>query len=106
MPSDGMAVAAGNYYNIVLKQNGSVWTTCENSKGELAFLGESTTIKRPFSMVRGISAAKAVSAGSYHCMLLTRDGHVLTAGWNKYDQLGGGPRRTTPNLLESYLVVR
>ena len=87
MSSRAMAVDAGTGYSIVLKKDGSVWTTDEpNAKS--SFLNRSKTIRRTFSVVRIITDAKAVAAGTYHSIVLTQEGHVWASGWNKHGQLG------------------
>ena len=85
-----VAAAAGTGYSIVLKQDGSVWSTGTQSSGELSFFDGSATRRRTFGVVEAITGAKAVNAGCYHSMVLTQEGHVWSAGWNKYGQLGDG----------------
>ena len=71
-----MAIAAGNEFGIVLKQNGYVWATGRNTVGQL---GDGTTIgKVTLFFVKMIPGAKAVAAGGYHRMILTGNGRVLT----------------------------
>ena len=89
IPSGATAAAAGNSYSIVVKHDGTVWTTGTSSNGEVSFFGGSTISSR-FSVVTKIPGAKAVSAGSYHSMVLTQEGQIWTMGWNKYGQLGDG----------------
>ena len=90
IPRGATAAAAGNYYSIVLNQDGSVMITGKTSKGQLFFLDPMATRRRTFSVVKMIPDAKAVAAGGYHSMILTRRGRVWAAGWNKYGQLGDG----------------
>ena len=85
-----MAAAAGDCFSIVLKQDGSVWATGEQSGEQLSFTSGTTITRREFSLVELISGAEAVSAGGYHSMVLTHEGHVWVTGWNKYGQLGNG----------------
>ena len=90
IPSGATTAAAGSGNSIVVKQDGSVWTTGKNSKGKFAFYDGSTTSRRTFSVVKTVRDAKAVAAGKYHSMVLTRQGRVWATGWNKYGQLGDG----------------
>ena len=82
---DVTAAAAGFSHNMVAKEDGSVWITGSNSKGELGIA--STTNRDLFFLVqRFTSNAKAIAAGGYHSIVLTRDGYVFATGWNKYGQ--------------------
>ena len=51
------------------------------------FFDGSTTNKRSFSFTNINLGANAVAAGGYHSIVLTQEGHVFVAGWNKYGQL-------------------
>ena len=51
-------------------------------------------------MQRFTSNAKAIAAGGYHSIVLTRDGYVFATGWNKkYGQLGDKSKFDTTNLF-------
>ena len=89
IPSGVTAVAAGNGYSIALKQDGSVWSTGSNWRGQLG--DGSRAAKKMFTLVLMFSSrAKAVTTGGHHSMVLTHDGRVWATGWNKYGQLGFG----------------
>ena len=87
--SDATVAAAGKFFSIVLKQDGNVMLMGKSSTTRLSFLGE-TQNWRMFSVVKMIFGAKAVAAGGYHGIVLTREGLVLGTGWNKHGQLGDG----------------
>ena len=72
--SDGKAVAAGGYHSIILRVDGTVWTTGWNMYGQL---GDGTTIDRNFYHVVS-SNAKAIAAGTRHSIVLKMDGSVWT----------------------------
>ena len=91
------AAAAGNGYSIVLKQDGSVWKTTQDSKGRFTFSGESTDSSH-FSMIPG---AIAVAAGGHHSMVLKHDGSVWTTGDNKHGQLG----RSSTRIKDGFVKV-
>ena len=100
IPGGVNAVAAGAYHSILLMSDNSVWATGKNDKGQL---GDGTRSNRnifgpikdatyscinEFLFRKRFGAAKAIAAGGYHSMVLTSDGAVWTAGWNRYGQLG------------------
>lgn len=83
-----VAISAGNYHNLALKENGTVWAWGDNDWGAL---GDGTTTKRIVPVqVNGLSGVKAVSAGGWHSIALKTDGTVWTWGYNKYGQVGDG----------------
>ena len=101
IPSGATAAVAGNGYSVMLK-GGSVWTTGQMTKGEFPFVIEESTISRQaFSMAR-IPGAKAVAAGGYHTMVITKKGRVWAMGWNKYGQLGDG---STSSQTKFFVVM-
>ena len=74
-------------YSMVLKQDGSVWTTGKNSDGQLG--DGSTTDKSSFAQVL-FGAAQVVAAGRDFSMVLKQDGSVWATGKNNHGQLGDG----------------
>ena len=64
------AVAGGSDHRMVLKQDGSVWTTGKNYYGQLG--DGSTRNKHRFVQVV-TSGAQAVAAGIGHSMMLGQD---------------------------------
>ena len=90
IPSGAMAVAAGTGSSMVIKQDGSVWATYKKARGQLFFFCGSVSDRRTFSAVKIITGANAVAIGSYHAMVLTQQGWVWSAGWNKHGQIGDG----------------
>ena len=55
------------------------------------YRGDGTHIcKDKFVIVSIIMGTKSVATGSYHSMVLTKEGDVWTSGWNKYGQIGDG----------------
>ena len=85
--SGASCVVAGRDYSIVLKHDGSVWTTGRNQHDHLGV--GSTTSKSKFERV-AFGDVKAASAGSYHSMVLKSNDSVWTTGRNAYGQLGDG----------------
>ena len=80
-------VAAGDLHSIVVKQDGSVWVTGQNNKGQL----RDGTRDGRYSFLEAIpSGAVHVAAGGYHTMVVKEDGSVRATGCNQFDQLGDG----------------
>ena len=67
IPTGATAVAAGNGYSMVLRQDGSVWGMGRNAYGQL---GDGTKDRKGmFSFVQVITDAKDVVAGGSHSMV-------------------------------------
>ena len=80
------AVAAGPYYSMVLKKDGSVWAMGANQYGQLGVKSRPSST-RLLLAGRGM---KAVAAGGEHSMALKQDGSVWVTGRNNNGQLGDG----------------
>jgi RHS repeat-associated protein len=72
----------------IVKADGTVWTSGDNSVGELG-LGNFTSFTTPMQ-VTGVSGVKSVANGYYHVLVLKSDGSVWSWGYNNYGQLGTG----------------
>jgi alpha-tubulin suppressor-like RCC1 family protein len=81
-------VSAGAQSSAVLKSDGTVWTSGDNSYGQLG-TGNLKGSAAP-TQVPGLSGCTAVSSGYYHVLALRRDGTVWTWGHNGDGQLGTG----------------
>ncbi|AEC01563.1 fimbrillin family protein [Parasphaerochaeta coccoides] len=100
MGSDVAAVSTGASHTMILKKNGTLWATGQNNDGQLG-LGDSssgTDRSTPVQVLAMGSDVEAVSAGSYHTMILKKDGTLWATGRNYDGQLGDGTTtsRTTP----------
>ena len=86
-------VAAGAYHTVVLKSDGTVWTTGYNGYGQL---GDGTTDNQvDFIKVEGIpEKVVAISANYYTSYALTENGNVYGWGYNYYGQLGNNSSST------------
>jgi len=93
-----VAVAAGSYHAVALKESGTVWAWGWNNHGQL---GDDTGIPgndsdTPVQVVgeggtgTTLTGVVAVAAGSYHAAALKESGTVWTWGFNYYGQLGVG----------------
>lgn len=85
-----IAISAGNYHNLALKENGTVWAWGDNGQGRL---GDGTTTKRIVPVqVQGLTGMTAVSAGGFHSVALKDDGTVWAWGHNNLGQVGDGTK--------------
>jgi len=83
-----VAVAAGSYHSLAVKDDGSVWAWGDNGSGQL---GDGTWIDRDAPVqVSGLSGVAAIAAGDYHSLAVKDDGSVWAWGYNGYGQLGDG----------------
>ena len=85
-------VAAGDYYSLLLKSDGSLWGMGDNYEGEL---GNGTNYTDyPYGSNQTVqivtSGVTATTAGGYHNLFLKSNGSLWSTGWNLYGQLGTG----------------
>ncbi|AEC02809.1 fimbrillin family protein [Parasphaerochaeta coccoides] len=101
--TDVAAVSTKQNHTMILKKDGTLWATGYNYYGQL---GDGTTTRRTTPVRVKASIAEndfmtdvaAVSAGSWHTMILKKDGTLWATGFNNYGQLGVGDTtdRSTP----------
>ena len=84
MLADVVRLALGDQHSMILKQDGSVWSTPIHLRG-LAY-GDNR-----FAQVI-LSGATAVAAGTGFSMVLKQDGSFWAMGRNYHGQLGDGTR--------------
>ncbi len=82
------ALAAGNDYSLILKNDGTVWAAGYNYFMQLAT--DSVEFSPTFIQVSLPTTASAVAAGGGHCLALGTDGNVYSWGMNFSGQLGRG----------------
>ncbi|HEX8434865.1 RCC1 repeat-containing protein [Archangium sp.] len=81
-------VAVGDTHTVVLKEDGTVWTSGHNSQGQL---GDGTTTNYSVPVqVQGLSHVTAIAAGWVHSVALKDDGTVWAWGRNNWGGLGDG----------------
>ena len=81
------AIASGLRHTALLKEDGTLWVTGNNFKGQLG-LGD-TADRTSFTHVPDVgSGILAVAAGNHHTVILHSDGSVWAAGSNFWGQLG------------------
>jgi alpha-tubulin suppressor-like RCC1 family protein len=86
------AVAAGQYFSLFLKSNGSLWGMGLNQYGQLGN-GTYNTATSPVQILAG--NVTAIAAGWYHSLFLKSDGSLWAMGFNHYGQLGDGTYNNT-----------
>jgi len=86
------AVRAGAFHSLALTSDGQVLAWGTNSSGELGNgTHGSTSNSHPVSVaVPAGTTVTAITAGSFHSLALTSDGHVLSWGFNGAGELGDG----------------
>lgn len=92
-------VETGNVHSIALKQNGTIWSWGDNSRGELGNgVTNSIKVTKPIQVEKGrygdtekeLNNIVEIAAGNYYNLALDSDGYVLAWGYNAYGQLGNG----------------
>lgn len=90
---------------IVLKDDGTVWTSGDNEHGQL---GNGTNyINNGMVQVQGLCDVVAVYAGPYNCAVLCNGGTIITWGDNTYGQIGDGSQvmRYTPTASQMTITA-
>jgi alpha-tubulin suppressor-like RCC1 family protein len=85
--SNVVAIAAGQYHNLFLKSDGSLWGVGWNIAGQL---GDGTANSTNTLQQIVPSGVVAISGGGEHSLFLKSDGSLWAMGWNNYGQLGDG----------------
>ena len=89
-----VAVAAGDYYTVVLKSDGTVWAWGSDSDGQLGdgTYGSISAIPLQVKMIGGVPLTGIVSiaSGHAHTLTLRNDGTIFAFGANASGQLGNG----------------
>ena len=85
-------IAAGSYYTLAIKPDGTLWAWGTNPAGQL---GDGTLSSRLTPIQTGNGATwRAIVAGSAHSMALKSDGTLWAWGYNSFGQLGDGTTAT------------
>jgi alpha-tubulin suppressor-like RCC1 family protein len=94
--SNVIKIAAGRFFSLALKSDGTVWTWGQNLYGQL---GNGTTTDSPVPVqVSGLSNVIDVTCGAFECHIIKADGTTWAWGRNTYGNLGDGTvaNRYTP----------
>ena len=81
------SISCGSYFTVVLATSGNLYTTGNNSHGQLGFTYNNVP-HQSFALCNSISNVEAVYAGQVHTMVLTKDGKVYGTGYNYQGGLG------------------
>ncbi len=89
--SQNAKIASGLYHNLVLKEDGTVWSWGLNDLGQLGngTSGTGADINSPVQVI-GLNQVKEVAANNYTSMALKEDGTIWAWGYNSKGQLGDG----------------
>jgi alpha-tubulin suppressor-like RCC1 family protein len=90
--SNVTAIAAGEYFSLFLKSDGSLWAVGNNSYGQLGD-GTYNNTNLPEQIVA--SGVTAIAAGEMHSLFLKSDGSLWATGRNTEGQLGDGSFNNT-----------
>lgn len=85
-------VSSGEFHNLALKADGSLWAWGKNENGQL---GSGANVDEALPIRVGQALYQQVSAGGAHSAAIDRDGRLWTWGQNTYGQLGDGGVDTT-----------
>ncbi|MDD7474316.1 MAG: hypothetical protein PUH01_09325 [Pseudomonadota bacterium] len=80
------SIFAGYYNSAIVKNDGTLWMTGRNNKGQL---GDGTTTNRELP-IKIMNDVKSVSLGDEHTAILKNDGTLWMTGSNYYGQLCNG----------------
>jgi hypothetical protein len=85
--SNIIAIAAGQFHSIALKNDGTVFTCGSYTDGQLGRTSEVTAFTS-FGQVTNLSNITSIGSGLFHSLALKNDGTIFTCGSNGYGQLG------------------
>jgi alpha-tubulin suppressor-like RCC1 family protein len=102
--SNVVSIASGEYHNLALKQDGTVWTWGYNEWGQLGS-GAYYSSDRPIQ-VKGLTGVIAISAGGGHSLALKSDGTVWAWGDGYDGELGTGVSNANgiPNIVPTQVT--
>lgn len=86
--SNVIAIAAGEYHSLFLKNDGSLWAMGRNDSGQLGDGTDNYETNQPEQIVA--SNVTAIAAGGYTSLFLKSDGSLWGMGDNGNGQLGDG----------------
>jgi alpha-tubulin suppressor-like RCC1 family protein len=81
------SVAAGDYYTLAVRIDGTLWGWGYNTNGNL---GTGNTVEQMTPTQIGSDADWASVAAGYHTVAIRTNGTLWSWGWNAYGQLGLG----------------
>ena len=87
--NDIESVYCGCGYNIILKNDGTLWGCGRNIYGELG-LGDTTNRTTFTQITTNTNDIKEIYCGDHHAFILKNDGTLWGCGWNYFGELGLG----------------
>jgi alpha-tubulin suppressor-like RCC1 family protein len=94
--NDAVSVAGGEGHTLIVRADGSVWSSGKNTKGQLG-LGTTSRFQTP-TQIPGLTNIVKVFAGYDHSFALGSGGELYAWGANSLGQLGLGNNNTTDQL--------
>ncbi|MBI3038986.1 S8 family serine peptidase [bacterium] len=104
-PPKPISIAKGHWFNLVKKDDGTIWSWGRNDSGQL---GDGTLTERHIpGLVSTTEDITTISCGGWHVLALKADGTVLSWGNNYFGTLGDGTNtnRTTPGPVSNLTGV-
>src|SRR5882724_4555803 len=95
--SNVTAIAAGGYFSLFIKSDGSLWAMGDNPYGQLGD-GTYNETNRPELIVA--SNVTAIAAGQFHSLFIKSNGSLWAMGDNGEGELGNGTFNGTTNRPE------
>ena len=83
------SVYCGANYTIILKNDGTLWSTGYNNAGQLG-LGDGSNRTTFTQITTNVDDIKEIYCGFYHILMLKNNDTLWSCGWNQYGQLGLG----------------
>jgi len=90
------AISAGFGYSVILKDNGTVWTSGSNNLNQLGHAPSAS-----LAPVDNLSEIKIIAAGFYHALAIRNDGTVWAWGKGLSGQLGNGQYLNSATPVQS-----
>ncbi len=108
-PSDGItvtSVSCGYSHTAMILSDGSLWTTGDNSTGQLGTgnITSTTSFIKVYTPLNEITVT-SVSCGSYHTAMILSDGSLWTTGSNSSGQLGRGNTTNSTSFVRVYDIT-
>ena len=83
------SVYYGEYYTLILKNDGTLWGCGQNEYGQLG-LGDTTNRTTFTEIITNTNNIKEIYCGGFHTFILKNDGTLWGCGRNSHGQLGLG----------------
>ena len=95
-----IALALGEHHSMILRQDGSVWSTAIRFRKKLALRAAAENFRQVIS-----SGALALAAGHDTSIVLRQDGSVWATGQNQHGQLGDGTKTNRVQFFSVQMIA-